>query len=75
MLRLIAAFLADRFDLPAVRAIDARLIAGAALFGIGGGLVGFCLGPAFASLSPHGGGDRSTATWICRRGSPPPAQA
>jgi hypothetical protein len=36
MLRLIAALLADRFELPAARAIDARLIAGGALFGIGG---------------------------------------
>lgn len=30
--------------------IDARLLAGAALFGLGWGLVGFCPGPALASL-------------------------
>ena len=38
------------FDLPATRAIDARLVGGASLFGIGWGLVGYCPGPAVASL-------------------------
>lgn len=32
------------------REIDARLIAGAALFGVGWGLAGFCPGPALANL-------------------------
>lgn len=32
------------------RPIDARLVAGAALFGVGWGLSGFCPGPAIASL-------------------------
>jgi uncharacterized membrane protein YedE/YeeE len=41
---------ADRFDLPTARTLDARLIGGAAIFGIGWGLVGFCPGPALASL-------------------------
>jgi uncharacterized membrane protein YedE/YeeE len=41
---------ADRFHLPSVAAIDARLISGAALFGLGWGLSGFCPGPAVASL-------------------------
>jgi uncharacterized protein len=43
--------LADRFDLPGRRRIDAPLVAGAALFGIGWGLSGFCPGPAMAALS------------------------
>ena len=36
---------------PTATAIDARLIGGAALFGIGWGLVGLCPGPAIASLA------------------------
>jgi uncharacterized membrane protein YedE/YeeE len=42
--------LAERFDLPTSRAVDTRLVAGAAIFGVGWGLVGFCPGPALASL-------------------------
>lgn len=43
--------LAPAFDLPAARRIDAPLVLGAALFGIGWGLSGFCPGPAVAALS------------------------
>jgi uncharacterized protein len=43
--------LAERFHLPAVKDIDARLVSGAALFGIGWGLSGFCPGPAITSLA------------------------
>lgn len=42
--------LAERFYLPAASIIDGRLILGAALFGIGWGLSGFCPGPAIVSL-------------------------
>ena len=42
---------AERFEIPASRRIDAPLLAGSALFGIGWGLAGFCPGPAIASLS------------------------
>ena len=35
---------------PTAAAIDARLLGGAALFGLGWGLVGLCPGPAIASL-------------------------
>lgn len=38
------------FHLPATTGIDARLIGGALLFGLGWGLTGFCPGPAIASL-------------------------
>ena len=41
----------DRFHLPATARIDARLIAGSAVFGIGWGIGGLCPGPALASLS------------------------
>jgi len=43
--------LAERFYLPAAKDIDARLVGGAALFGIGWGLSGFCPGPAITSLA------------------------
>ncbi|HWH78370.1 MAG TPA: DUF6691 family protein, partial [Candidatus Binatus sp.] len=40
-----------QFFLPAKHDIDAPLILGAALFGIGWGLAGFCPGPALAALA------------------------
>ncbi len=40
-----------QFNLPTSKIIDARLLSGAALFGIGWGLAGLCPGPALASLS------------------------
>ena len=43
--------LAASFQPPTARALDSRLIRGAALFGAGWGLVGFCPGPALASLA------------------------
>jgi uncharacterized membrane protein YedE/YeeE len=50
--RRMAAPLAEgAFHVPAVSAIDARLIGGAALFGVGWGLAGLCPGPAIASLA------------------------
>ncbi|EFH12542.1 DUF6691 family protein [Pseudoroseomonas cervicalis] len=42
--------LADRFQLPTARAIDARLVTGALVFGLGWGLAGLCPGPALAGL-------------------------
>lgn len=41
---------AERFTLPTATRIDARLASGAALFGVGWGLVGFCPGPALTAL-------------------------
>ena len=45
-----APFAADRFHLPDTQKLDARLIGGAGLFGVGWGLSGLCPGPAIASL-------------------------
>ena len=39
------------FVLPAVASIDRKLVAGAAIFGTGWGLAGYCPGPALATLS------------------------
>ena len=36
--------------LPSARAIDARLVVGSLLFGVGWGLAGFCPGPALVAL-------------------------
>jgi len=42
--------LAGDFALPKGSTLDARLLGGAALFGVGWGLSGFCPGPAVAAL-------------------------
>ncbi|CAI8796119.1 DUF6691 family protein [Methylococcus capsulatus] len=42
--------LGDRFDLPVRKHIDGRLVGGAAIFGVGWGLTGYCPGPAVVSL-------------------------
>ena len=38
------------FALPTTRGIDARLVGGGMLFGVGWGLAGFCPGPALVAL-------------------------
>jgi uncharacterized protein len=40
-----------RFHVPGKRAVDGRLIAGAAIFGMGWGLCGYCPGPAIVSVA------------------------
>lgn len=40
----------ERFQLPTARAIDARLVGGSAVFGIGWGIAGFCPGAAIPAL-------------------------
>ncbi len=51
IVRRAAPVLAPRFVLPTRHEVDGRLIAGAALFGIGWGLGGFCPGPAITALA------------------------
>ena len=46
-----APLFAPSFQLPTSKDIDVPLVGGAALFGFGWGLGGFCPGPAIASLS------------------------
>jgi uncharacterized protein len=43
-------YLGGAMHLPKRRDIDARLVAGSAVFGIGWGLAGFCPGPALVAL-------------------------
>jgi len=43
--------LAASFSVPARSGVDARLLGGAALFGAGWGLAGFCPGPAITSIA------------------------
>jgi uncharacterized protein len=43
--------LESSFDLPTKTRVDGRLLSGAAVFGLGWGLSGFCPGPAVAALS------------------------
>lgn len=45
-----APLFAARFALPTRRDLDARLLVGAAIFGVGWGLGGFCPGPGIVSL-------------------------
>lgn len=45
-----APLLGDRFQVPTSRIIDARLVGGAAVFGIGWGIAGFCPGGALPAL-------------------------
>ncbi len=52
---------AERWSLPTRKDIDGRLLLGAALFGVGWGLGGFCPGPGIVSLV---GGAASSAVFV-----------
>jgi len=54
-------FLGGAMQLPSRRDIDARLIAGSVVFGIGWGLAGYCPGPALVSF---GSGARQAAVFV-----------
>ncbi|MGK7930614.1 MAG: DUF6691 family protein [Microcystaceae cyanobacterium] len=51
ILRLPQPIFADKFFLPTRKDIDLSLVIGAAIFGIGWGISGYCPGPAVTSLS------------------------
>ena len=55
-----AAWSGDPMELPNSRIVDARLLAGGALFGIGWGLGGLCPGPALTAL----GAGFAPAAWF-----------
>jgi len=59
--RLVKPLCTPAYAAPASGKIDARLATGATLFGIGWGLVGYCPGPALASL---GFGNASTILFV-----------
>ncbi|MBU2882640.1 YeeE/YedE family protein [Psychrosphaera sp. B3R10] len=40
----------DKFEIPTSKDIDSKLLTGAAMFGAGWAIVGYCPGPAIASL-------------------------
>ncbi len=50
VLRRPAPVLADSFQISHLRSVDRQLLGGAALFGIGWGIAGYCPGPALAGL-------------------------
>lgn len=51
-----APLLSPSFQVPTRRDIDAQLLIGASLFGVGWGMAGFCPGPALVALA-SGSGD------------------
>jgi len=59
ILRRPAPVLEDKFKLPAAKVIDGPLVVGAAIFGIGWGISGYCPGPGIALLAAPG-----WETWV-----------
>lgn len=53
--------LGHKFHLPVAKHVDAKLVVGSALFGIGWGLGGFCPGPAIVGLAT---GSRSALIFV-----------
>ena len=51
ILKLSRPVFSEQFHMPSGTSIDTRLIIGAALFGTGWGLVGYCPGPALAAIA------------------------
>ncbi|MBI3527381.1 MAG: YeeE/YedE family protein [Betaproteobacteria bacterium] len=59
ILRRPAPVLEDKFKLPVARVVDGPLVVGAAIFGIGWGISGYCPGPGIALLAAPG-----WETWV-----------
>jgi uncharacterized membrane protein YedE/YeeE len=59
ILRRPAPILEEKFKLPAAKFIDGPLVVGAAIFGIGWGISGYCPGPGIALLAAPG-----WETWV-----------
>ena len=53
--------LAESFPAPPTRLIDARLVVGASLFGIGWGMAGFCPGPGLVAI---GAGSKAALIFV-----------
>jgi uncharacterized protein len=51
---------ADVFHVSGAKRVDARLLGGAAMFGVGWGIAGYCPGPALANL----GSGNAEALWF-----------
>ncbi|SEL44390.1 hypothetical protein SAMN05443999_105208 [Roseovarius azorensis] len=72
VLRRSAPLIEERFQLPASTAINARLIGGAAVFGLGWGIAGFCPGAALPALGSGKGevfafiGALLAGIWVAR---------
>ena len=64
VLRRAEPLLGGRFVLPRTERVSARTLCGAAIFGVGWGLAGYCPGPAFASLAGPAAGS-AAITLIC----------
>lgn len=60
-LRRAAPLCEPRFQIPTSTRVDARLVAGSAIFGLGWGLAGYCPGPALAAA---GGGVTQAAIFL-----------
>ena len=62
ILRLEKPVYGPRFDVPTKTSLDVGLVAGAAIFGAGWGIAGYCPGPALVSA---GAGSLSALVFVC----------
>jgi uncharacterized membrane protein YedE/YeeE len=58
------ALLGMTFNLPTRKDLDAKLLGGAAIFGVGWGLGGFCPGPGLVSLATLAKGGTAALTFV-----------